>query len=60
MSAIYATDNAIKNKEIVSHLREKINLFKKIANVKLRGFAMQPKSEWHEKAIKWFIDVMNK
>ena len=24
------------------------------------GFAMQPKSEWHEKAIKWFIEVMHK
>ena len=21
---------------------------------------MQPKSEWHEKAIKWFVEVMNK
>ena len=20
-----------------------------------KGFAMQPKSEWHEKAIKWFV-----
>ena len=20
---------------------------------------MQPKSEWHEKAIKWFVEVMN-
>ena len=25
-----------------------------------KGFAMQPKSEWHEKAIKWFVEVMNK
>ena len=25
-----------------------------------KGFAMQPKTEWHEKAIKWFIEVMNK
>ena len=25
-----------------------------------KGFAMQPKSEWHEKAIKWFIKEMYK
>jgi hypothetical protein len=25
-----------------------------------KGFAMQPKSEWHEKAIKWFIKEMHK
>ena len=25
-----------------------------------KGFAMQPKSEWHEKAIKWFVKEMYK
>ena len=25
-----------------------------------KGFAMQPKSEWHEKAIRWFVEVMHK
>ena len=25
-----------------------------------KGFAMQPKSEWHEKAIRWFIKEMYK
>ena len=24
------------------------------------GFAMQPKSEWHEKAIKWFVKELYK
>jgi hypothetical protein len=32
----------------------------KIKPSEVRGFAMQPKSEWHEKAIRWFIEVMNK
>ena len=42
------------NKFLVS----KYSLIKFLASD--RGFAMQPKSEWHEKAIRWFIEVMNK
>ena len=30
------------------------------ARKEYKGFAMQPKSEWHEKAIRWFVEVMNK
>ena len=40
------------------YLVSKFSLIKFLASD--RGFAMQPKSEWHEKAIKWFIEVMNK
>ena len=40
------------------YLVSKYSLIKFLASDK--GFAMQPKSEWHEKAIKWFIEVMNK
>ena len=43
-----------ENKYLVS----KYSLIKFLASDK--GFAMQPKSEWHEKAIRWFIEVMNK
>ena len=43
-----------ENKYLVS----KYSLIKFLASDK--GFAMQPKSEWHEKAIKWFIEVMHK
>ena len=25
-----------------------------------KGFAMQPKSEWHEKAIRWFVKEVYK
>ena len=25
-----------------------------------KGFAMQPKSEWHAKAIKWFVVLLQK
>ena len=25
-----------------------------------KGFAMQPKSEWHEKAIRWLVKEMHK
>ena len=39
-------------------LVSKFSLIKFLASDK--GFAMQPKSEWHEKAIKWFIEVMHK
>ena len=40
------------------YLVSKYSLIKFLASDK--GFAMQPKSEWHEKAIKWFKEVMNK
>lgn len=40
------------------HLVSKYSLIKFLASDK--GFAMQSKSEWHEKAIKWFVEVMNK
>ena len=40
------------------YLVSKYSLIKFLASDK--GFAMQPKSEWHEKAIKWFVEVMNK
>lgn len=40
------------------YLVSKYSLIKFLASDK--GFAMQPKSEWHEKAIRWFIEVMNK
>ena len=40
------------------HLVSKYSLIKFLASDK--GFAMQPKSEWHEKAIRWFIEVMYK
>ena len=43
-----------ENKYLVS----KYSLIKFLASDK--GFAMQPKSEWHEKAIKWFVEVMYK
>ena len=42
------------NKFLVS----KFSLIKFLASDK--GFAMQPKSEWHEKAIRWFVKEMNK
>ena len=35
------------------YLVSKYSLIKFLASD--RGFAMQPKSEWHEKAIKWLI-----
>ena len=40
------------------YLVSKYSLIKFLASDK--GFAMQPKSEWHEKAIRWFIEVMHK
>ena len=40
------------------YLVSKYSLIKFLASDK--GFAMQPKSEWHEKAIKRFIEVMHK
>ena len=40
------------------YLVSKYSLIKFLASDK--GFAMQPKSEWHEKAIKWFVEVMHK
>ena len=40
------------------YLVSKYSLIKFLASDK--GFAMQSKSEWHEKAIRWFIEVMNK
>ena len=40
------------------YLVSKYSLIKVLASDK--GFAMQPKSEWHEKAIRWFIEVMHK
>ena len=40
------------------YLVSKYSLIKFLASDK--GFAMQPKSEWHEKAIKWFIREMYK
>ena len=39
------------------YLMSKYSLIKFLASDK--GFAMQPKSKWHEKAIRWFIEVMN-
>ena len=39
-------------------LVSKFSLIKFLASDK--GFAMQPKSEWHEKAIRWFIKEMYK
>ena len=39
-------------------LVSKFSLIKFLASDK--GFAMQPKSEWHEKAIRWFIEVLYK
>ena len=40
------------------YLVSKYSLIKFLASDK--GFAMQPKSEWHEKAIRWFVEVMHK
>ena len=40
------------------YLVSKYSLIKFLASDK--GFAMQPKSEWHDKAIKWFIKEMYK
>ena len=40
------------------YLVSKYSLIKFLASDK--GFAMQPKSEWHEKAIKWFVKEMSK
>ena len=40
------------------YLVSKYSLIKFLASDK--GFAMQPKSEWHEKAIRWFVEVMYK
>ena len=40
------------------YLVSKYSLIKFLASDK--GFAMQPKSEWHEKAIKWFLKEMYK
>ena len=40
------------------YLVSKFSLIKFLASDK--GFAMQPKSEWHEKAIRWFIKEMYK
>ena len=40
------------------YLVSKYSLIKFLASDK--GFAMQPKSEWHEKAIKWFVEVIHK
>ena len=40
------------------YLVSKYSLIKFLASDK--GFAMQPKSEWHEKAIKWFVEEMYK
>ena len=40
------------------YLVSKYSLIKFLASDK--GFAMQPKSEWHEKAIRWFIEVTYK
>ena len=39
-------------------LVSKYSLIKFLASDK--GFAMQPKSEWHAKAIRWFVEVMYK
>ena len=38
------------------YLVSKYSLIKFLASDK--GFAMQPKSEWHEKAIRWFIEEL--
>jgi len=43
-----------ENKYLVS----KYSLIKFLASDK--GFAMQPKSEWHEKAVRWFIKEISK
>ena len=40
------------------YLVSKFSLIKFLSSDK--GFAMQPKSEWHEKAIRWFIKEMYK
>ena len=40
------------------YLVSKYSLIKFLASDK--GFAMQPKSEWHKKAIRWFIKEMYK
>ena len=40
------------------YLVSKYSLIKFLAGDK--GFAIQPKSKWHEKAIRWFIEVMHK
>ena len=40
------------------YLVSKYSLIKFLSSDK--GFAMQPKSEWHEKAIRWFIKEMYK
>ena len=40
------------------YLVSKYSLIKFLASDK--GFAMQPKSEWHEKAIRWFVKEMYK
>ena len=40
------------------YLVTKYSLIKFLASDK--GFAMQPKSEWHEKAVRWFIKEISK
>ncbi len=40
------------------YLVSKFSLIKFLSSDK--GFAMQPKSEWHEKAIRWFVKEMSK
>ena len=47
-----------RKKSLLDYLVSKYSLIKFLASDK--GFAMQPKSEWHEKAIKWFVEVMHK
>ena len=55
---------AYRKRKTVCTLQERKYLVSKYSLIKFlasdKGFAMQPKSEWHEKAIKWFVEVMNK
>jgi hypothetical protein len=45
-------------------LEKRLAIYPNVMDIKFlasdKGFAMQPKSEWHEKAIRWFIEVMHK
>ena len=54
----------IKKGRIFTILQDRKYLVSKYSLIKFlasdKGFAMQPKSEWHKKAIRWFIKEMYK
>ena len=54
----------IAKRRLFATLQERKFLVSKFSLIKFlasdKGFAMQPKSEWHEKAIRWFLKEMYK